>query len=101
MTIFFIILFYPSSRLQIFCISSILEKTVTLYKHGRTMNQISRMLAWRYVTGSIYERSVSIMVIISFIGIFIGSCALALLLPSCMALIVKRANRCKEFIRKQ
>lgn len=42
------------------------------------MNQISRMLAWRYVTGSIYERSLSIMVIISFVGIFIGSCALAL-----------------------
>lgn len=51
---------------------------MTLYKHGLTMNRISRMLAWRYVTGSIYERSVSIMVIISFIGIFIGSCALAL-----------------------
>lgn len=42
------------------------------------MNKISRMIAWRYLTGSMYERSISIMVIISFIGIFIGSCALAL-----------------------
>ncbi len=42
------------------------------------MNKISRMIAWRYITGSIYERSISIMVVISFVGIFIGSCALAL-----------------------
>jgi lipoprotein-releasing system permease protein len=36
------------------------------------------MIAWRYITGSMYERSLSIMVIISCMGIFIGSCALAL-----------------------
>ncbi len=42
------------------------------------MDHISRMIAWRYITGSMYERSLSIMVIISFMGIFIGSCSLAL-----------------------
>jgi lipoprotein-releasing system permease protein len=36
------------------------------------------MIAWRYITGSMYERSLSIMVVISCMGIFIGSCALAL-----------------------
>lgn len=42
------------------------------------MDTISRMIAWRYLTGSMYERSLSVMVIVSFVGIFIGSCALAL-----------------------
>lgn len=42
------------------------------------MDHISRMIAWRYITGSMYERSLSIMVIICFMGIFIGSCSLAL-----------------------
>lgn len=42
------------------------------------MDHISRMIAWRYITGSMYERSLSVMVIISVLGIFIGSCALAL-----------------------
>jgi len=42
------------------------------------MNPISRMIAWRYLTTSMYEQSLSLMTIISFLGIFIGSCALAL-----------------------
>lgn len=42
------------------------------------MNTISRMLAWRYVTKSAYDSTISIMVIISFLGIFVGSFSLAL-----------------------
>ncbi len=36
------------------------------------------LFAWRYLRGSNKESTISIMVVLSFVGIFIGSCALAL-----------------------
>ncbi len=42
------------------------------------MNHLSLFLAWRYLTRSSYENSISRMIIISFCGIFIGTCALTL-----------------------
>jgi len=42
------------------------------------MKKLSLMLAYRYLIGSKNEKSISIMVIICFLGIFIGSFALAL-----------------------
>jgi lipoprotein-releasing system permease protein len=42
------------------------------------MNYVAWMIAWRYLTRSAYESTLSTMVLISFCGIFIGSCSLAL-----------------------
>jgi len=42
------------------------------------MNSISRMIAWRYITRSTHDGSISTMAIISFLGIFVGSFSLAL-----------------------
>lgn len=44
------------------------------------MNYSIWLIAWRYLMGSHNERSISIMVKICFIGIFIGSCSLALVM---------------------
>ena len=44
------------------------------------MNYSIWLIAWRYLTGSQNERSISIMVKICFLGIFIGSCSLALVM---------------------
>jgi len=44
------------------------------------MKTVSLLLAWRYLIGSHNERSISWMVIICFISILIGSCALAVII---------------------
>lgn len=44
------------------------------------MKTVSLFLAWRYLRGPKQERSISLMIKICFIGILIGSCALALVL---------------------
>jgi lipoprotein-releasing system permease protein len=44
------------------------------------MNFSTWLIAWRYLKGSGQERSISVMVKICFIGIFIGSCSLALVM---------------------
>ena len=44
------------------------------------MNYSIWLIAWRYLMGSHKERSISIMVKICFLGIFIGSCSLALVM---------------------
>ena len=44
------------------------------------MNFSTWLIAWRYLMGSHHERSISMMVKICFLGIFIGSCALALVM---------------------
>lgn len=43
------------------------------------MSQLSFFLAWRYLLGSKYEKSISAMIIVCFLGIVIGSFALALI----------------------
>lgn len=42
------------------------------------MNSIAYMIAWRYITRSTQDSSISTMAFISFLGIFIGSFSLAL-----------------------
>lgn len=42
------------------------------------MNNLPFFIAWRYLCGSKHERSISAMIIVCFLGIFIGSCALAI-----------------------
>jgi lipoprotein-releasing system permease protein len=44
------------------------------------MNYSKWLIAWRYLKGSGKERSISIMVKICFLGIFIGACSLALVM---------------------
>jgi lipoprotein-releasing system permease protein len=44
------------------------------------MKTVSLFLAWRYLRGPKQERTVSIMIKVCFLGILIGSCALALVL---------------------
>lgn len=44
------------------------------------MNYSTWLIAWRYLKGSKKERSISVMVKICFIGIFIGACSLALVM---------------------
>jgi lipoprotein-releasing system permease protein len=43
------------------------------------MNHVASMIAWRYLTRSAHEGTISSMVLISFCGIFIGSFSLALI----------------------
>jgi lipoprotein-releasing system permease protein len=47
-------------------------------KKNNKMSNFSLFLAWRYLTCSSYENSISRMIIISFSGIFIGTFALTL-----------------------
>ena len=42
------------------------------------MNKLSLMIAWRYLIGTKHEKNISTMVLICFLGILIGSFALAL-----------------------
>jgi lipoprotein-releasing system permease protein len=42
------------------------------------MNMLPFFLAWRYLWGNYQEKTISTMVLICFLGIFIGTCALAL-----------------------
>ncbi len=42
------------------------------------MNKLSLLITWRYLLGARTEKNISIMVLICFLGIFIGAFALAL-----------------------
>lgn len=42
------------------------------------MNSLIPLLAWRYVRGSYFAPTLSTMVLVCFLGIFVGSCALTL-----------------------
>ena len=44
------------------------------------MNKLPFLLAWRYALSSTYEKTISSMVFVSFLGILIGSCSLALVI---------------------
>ncbi len=44
------------------------------------MKTVSLFLAWRYLRGPKQERTISVMIKVCFLGILIGSCALALVL---------------------
>lgn len=44
------------------------------------MNSSVWLIAWRYLLGTQQEKSISIMVKVCFLGIFIGSCSLALVM---------------------